>query len=196
MDYNGQEMGATPSMMILKEPAASDRPEGPGERVLIGRATRPQALNGWFRVQPEVDDLALFEPGLEIWLETLGESAQRYRIEAARFRHRMVQLKLEGVESVEDAESLRGRLIYVDQDKLPALPKDSFYHYEITGCKAYKPDGAFLGEVKEVQPGASGDLIVIKNGENEILVPAAKEFVRSIDITNRKVVVEPPEVAP
>lgn len=175
----------------------NDRPERerqqPDALVLVGKVTRPQALRGWFRVLPEADDLEVFAPGRDIWMAARNRSIEAYRIEHVEIRQRIVLLKVAGIDSIEAVEPYRGQLIYLDQETLPPLPEDSFYYFELAGCRVILEDESELGIIHEVQAGSGGDLIVVRQGDREILIPAAREFVKSVSIAEKIVVVELPE---
>ena len=49
--------------------------------------------------------------------------------------------------------------------------------------------GAEIGTIKDVVRLPAGDTWVIRNGEKEILIPGVKEFIRSVDVGRRKVVI-------
>lgn len=165
----------------------------PEDWILVGRATRPQALRGAFRLQPEVDDPeAVFQPGSTVCLMT-ESGAKRFEVERVENRPKFVVLKLAGVDSVEQAERLRGQLLYMPEAELPELPGDSFYYFELQGCQVVLPDETVLGEVREVQPGPTGDMLLIRRGEKEYLIPAVTEIVRSIDLDEGVIRIEPPE---
>jgi len=174
---------------------ASSNPAPPeqDDLIVVGKLTRAQALKGRFRVQPEVDDLDFFRPGLQIWMAPRARQLELFEVERVELRARLVVLKVKGIDSIEQVEKYRGQLLYVKSEELPELPEDSFYFYDLIGCKVVMLDGSLLGEVKEIQPGASGELIVVKKGEQEVLIPAAKEFVKAVDITNKTLIVDLPE---
>lgn len=167
-------------------------PQEDEERVLVGQITRPQALKGWLRVKPEVDDWELLKPGLPVWTGLPGKIPVRFDVEAVRIQPKCLVMKLQGIDTIDDAERLRGQLLYVEKELLPPLEEDSFYYYELVGCQVELPDKTIVGEVEEVRPGAAGDLIVVKKEGKELLVPAVKDIVKSVDITNRLIVIDPP----
>lgn len=168
---------------------------GPGDReslVPVGKVTRPQALKGWFRVATELDEIECLQAGTVLMLES-AKGLESVEVEGVRLQKEQVILKLTGVNSADEAENLRGHFLYIKSEDLPALPEDSFYYYELTGCRVYLPDESYLGKVEDIQPGASGDLLVVGKGKAEVLIPAVKDFFRSVDIEEGIIVIDPPE---
>jgi len=163
------------------------------EWIMVGRITRPQALKGWFRLQPEIDDLEVFSPGLRISIAPESGRPRELEIEQVQIRPRLVLLKAVGIDSCEAADSLRGQIVYLAASALPELPEDSFYYYELIGCKVVQTDGSPVGEVREIQPGPGGDIVIIQREKDEIMIPAAKAFIKSIDMKERTIMIDPPE---
>jgi 16S rRNA processing protein RimM len=165
-------------------------PEG---MVSVGRITKPQALRGAVRVHPEVDDFAIFQPEVQLGVRSGKNPLRWMKIVKVEYRSSLVIVKLEGVEDVDQAEQLRGAELFMYEEDLPGLPEDSFYYYEMTGCKVVLPDGSQVGQVVDIIPGAGGDLIVVHTSEGEKLVPAVGAIVRRIDTGSGVIEIDPPE---
>ncbi len=103
-------------------------------------------------------------------------------------------LRLEGVDSREDAEALRNTELLVDVADLPALDDpDSFYDHELVGLTARLADGSELGAVVEVRHEAQ-DLLVVRGPDGaEHLIPFVAAIVPTVDVAGGFVVVDPPE---
>ena len=77
-------------------------------------------------------------------------------------------------------------LSFWDGSVLPAPDPDSFYVFQLVGLDAIDEDGAPLGRVVEVHPGAANDNVELHDGR---LVPLVEDAVREIDIEGGKLVV-------
>ena len=99
---------------------------------------------------------------------------------------------LEGVSDRTAAESLIKAILLMDADadKLPDEP-DSWYDHQLVGLKALR-DGVEVGEVIRVEHLPSQDLLIIKAGEQEVMVPFVKAMVPSLDLAAGTLVVTPP----
>jgi 16S rRNA processing protein RimM len=63
---------------------------------------------------------------------------------------------------------------------------------DLDGCEVLTEEGELLGVLKDVYPTGANDVFSVKLGEREILVPALKEVVLSIDLTAKKITVRLP----
>jgi 16S rRNA processing protein RimM len=97
-------------------------------------------------------------------------------------------LRFHGIEHRNQAEELVGKYLSVTSDELVTLPEDSYFHFELVGMKVYTEAGAFLGEIREVLNMPANDIWVVA-GEQEILIPAVKQYVLDVDRNNRRVTV-------
>jgi 16S rRNA processing protein RimM len=111
-----------------------------------------------------------------------------------------VVLKFAGVESISDAEQLAGLELQIPFEQRVELEEGAAYVSDVVGCEVWirNADGQrLLGTVSEVQFGAGeAPLLVVraKSGAGqEILVPYAEEFLKSVDFRQRRIEMELPE---
>lgn len=161
--------------------------------VTVGRITRPHGHKGAVMVQPETDFAAeRFREGSELaW--TRGGDVARIRITASReFRGRWVVM-LDGVESMNDAETLRGLELRVAEADLHPLDPGTHYVHDLEGCEVTTLAGERIGRVERVQFGSSAPLLVVGGSSGEVLVPLVDEICRRIDPASKRIIVELPE---
>lgn len=64
---------------------------------------------------------------------------------------------------------------------------------DLAECHVFTPEGECLGRLVDVLPSGGHDIFVVQDGKREILIPALKKVVRSIDLSQRRVEVILPE---
>ncbi|MCR9147387.1 MAG: ribosome maturation factor RimM [Rhodobacteraceae bacterium] len=103
--------------------------------------------------------------------------------------------RLSGVTTKEQADSLRGVRLYVERDRLPALPDDEYYHADLIGVEVFDTGGALLGRVKSVQNHGASDLLEIHGPglKSTVLLPFTLDAVPTVDLTAGRIVADPPE---
>ncbi len=101
---------------------------------------------------------------------------------------------LKGIDTVEAAEPLVKAVVSVRYDALPSLPEDEFYWVDVIGCLVVDEEGAPLGEVSAVEPGAASDFLVVRRpGKEDAYLPVVEAFLRKVDTAARRVIASPPE---
>ncbi len=126
-------------------------------------------------------------------------SRRELQLEEHWFHKGGVVLKFAGVNSINDAEQLKGWEVQVSGEQRTKLEPGAEYVSEIIGCDVWINGGQrFLGRVSEVQFGAGeAPLLVVKLPvcavQNEVLVPFAEEFVKKFDVANKRIDMELPD---
>ena len=98
---------------------------------------------------------------------------------------------LKGVENRERANMLRGGVVSVDRTRIP-LEEGEYLLADLVGCRVYLPDQSFYGIVVRIELGPQ-DRLVIHNDGMERLLPCVDEFLHSVDVVNKQIVIDPPE---
>jgi 16S rRNA processing protein RimM len=165
------------------------------DMVAIGRVVKPQGRRGELAVEPLTDRPDRF-PGLRsAWVPGSDGAAREVRVDSCWPHKGRYVLKLEGVDTIEDAERFRGLELRIGQEALAALPAGSYYHHELVGLAVEDDEGRGLGRVHEVmETGGEAPVLVIRGGPSgEVLLPLADAFVRRVDLEGRRMLVKAPE---
>ena len=98
-------------------------------------------------------------------------------------------MKVEEINSPEDAQAYKGFEVQVEKD-YKNMEKDTYYFVDIVGCEVLDENGQVLGIVSQVEEfPAQLTLRVKRKGQADFLVPYVKAFIRSVDIENKKIVI-------
>ena len=128
----------------------------------------------------------------ELYLDKNGEKP----VEIARaYPHKnVVIMKIEGIDTVEDAQKLIGKTLYMDRDDVE-LPEDVFYIQDIIGLTVKDIDsGEVYGKISDVyQNGATDVYSIKKENGTELMFPYIDEVVKKIDIEAGEMLIKPLE---
>ena len=162
----------------------------------MGRLRKPHGLKGDCAVFPLTDEPAsVFAPGGEVWVKNLaGEVvAGPLTIERSRSYHREWLVGFRGYGAIEAVEGWRGHFLVADRARLRPLAADEVYLHELTGFAVRDGHGAALGLVSDLEEGPAGLVLTIQGEKREFLLPYKKEFVRTVNRSERVLVVVLPE---
>ena len=141
-----------------------------------GRITSPHGVRGEVKIVPWADS-----PDYLCGFEALYINGSRFALQAARVHKNTVIAKLDGIESINDAEAFRGKTVCIDRGEAE-LPEGRHFIVDLIGLEAIDNDtGERLGIIKEILPLEPNSIYVI-DGAREILVPAVDEFLIKVDI--------------
>jgi 16S rRNA processing protein RimM len=151
----------------------------------VGRVTRAHGINGEVSVLilSEVEDR--FAEGAQMFLE----DGRRLTVAGARPHRSHLLVKFEEIPDRTAAETLHQRYLFVDRATVPPAPEGSFWPHELEGCGVVTEGGRSLGVIREVVHGEANDIWVTGSTEDEVLVPALKDVIVSVDVAAKRVVV-------
>ena len=142
-----------------------------------------KGLAGSVRIEALTDHPERLAEGESIWIE--DEPTPRSILEAG-WGGRVPYIRLEGIADREAAERLVGR--YLEAPANP-LPPDTYYWHQLIGLTAVDEAGSELGQVVEVFRAGENDVYRIEGAGTELLIPALRDVVRSIDLAAGRMVV-------
>lgn len=156
--------------------------------VVVGRIVTAHGVRGEVKVEPLSDFPERFSRGSRLWLDGVERVVQ-----SGRWQRSQVIVKLAGIESRNDAETLRGKDLTVPN--IAELPPGEgvYYLHDIVGLRAVTRDGESLGEVYDVLSTGSNDVYVVRGERGELLLPALDDVVIEVDVPGGRIVLDVPE---
>ncbi len=164
----------------------------------------PQGRRGEVLAELHTDFPQRFEERRQLSGLAPDGSRRELQLEEHWFHKGGVVLKFAGVDSISDAERLKGFEVQLPREQRTELEAGAAYVSEIVGCEVWIDGGKqFLGSVSDVQFGAGeAPLLVVQlpavalpvPGRNrEVLLPFAEEFVTRQDLGGRRIEMQLPE---
>jgi 16S rRNA processing protein RimM len=158
----------------------------------VGRITGAHGLKGALRFRPDNPDSDTLEQVKRIFLEREGAAAREFRLTAMTPLNATTRrITLEGVADIDTAESLKGAVVMLATEDVPAPKQGEFYYYEAIGCEVFLTDGSRLGTIEEIFSNGAHDIWVVRDAEREVLVPVIEDVVKAMDLAARRVTIEP-----
>ena len=163
----------------------------PGRRVLIGRIVGLYGVQGWLKIE------SWAEPRMKIfdyqpWLLST-ESGSETQIAGAKGRQqgKGMVAQLPGIDDREQAAALIGMDIHVAREQLPPPGKDEYYWVDLEGLEVVTTEDVVLGRVSHLFATGSNDVVVVRDGARERLIPFIQgSYVLSVDMSAKRMVVD------
>jgi len=153
----------------------------------IGKVVGTHGIKGALRIQPWSDDADFLSNFKTLYLK----DKTPLKVVSAKPHGNVSVVILEGTESIEDAEKLRGKILLCKRNDAN-IPEGRYFVDEIISCKVYDyKTGALLGVLTDVSKTGANDVWHIENNGKEYLVPAIESVIVSVDIDEEKVVISP-----
>lgn len=154
--------------------------ERDGEAVLVGLIVRPHGLAGEVVVEPWSDAPERFRPGGVLDARPRDGVPRRLVVAGGRPFGARLLVRFEGVATRDDAEALRESELLIPRSEVAPLPPGRHYRFELVGLTVRDRAGAVLGRVTDVFATGSNDVIVVRGGERELLLPAIESVLLEV----------------
>lgn len=159
----------------------------------LGKIAKKYSFKGEVILKLDTDQPEIYE-NLEAVLVDFGKTLVPYFIEKSLFQKgNQLRVRFEDVNTEQDAELLLKKDIYLPLHLLPKLEGTKFYYHEITGFMLEDINYGEIGRIDSINDASSQPLFVIKNENEDILIPMVDDFIEKIDRQNKKVIVKTPE---
>ncbi|HEV8023577.1 MAG TPA: ribosome maturation factor RimM [Candidatus Nanopelagicales bacterium] len=159
--------------------------------VVVGRIGRPHGIRGAISIEVRTDEPdRRLAPGCVV----VTDSGVSLRIESSTWHSGRLLLTFEGYTDRTSVEALRGEIISVERDELeePDDPEE-FYDSALVECQVFDTAGETIGIVREVAHLPAQDMLVVDTADGrEVLIPFVAAIVPTVDIAERRIVVDPP----
>ncbi len=120
----------------------------------------------------------------------LEEGYRGFVVEFVEIKRGVVLLRLKGVKNREAAKQLVNKEIFVPEELRMQPPEGYYFLDDIVGLLVFDRSGKQIGRVTDVISHAANDVLVVRDGEREVLIPVVRQFVKTIDLDRGQIIVE------
>lgn len=162
--------------------------------IVLGRIVAPFGVKGWVKVHPFGDDPLSWRDMPQWWLADSAEAPEAawQPVKLAGFRAHGGGLiaSFEGVADRNGAEALQGRYIAAPREALPSTSEDEYYWGDLVGLAVVNQAGETLGTVDALMSTGAHDVLQVRDGDEERLIPFVAAYVLDVDLPARTIRVE------
>ncbi len=156
---------------------------------VVGKILKPHGIKGSVKAEVITSFPEHFLELKTVFIEQENQK-QAYSIEEARLSDRFVFIKFSEINSVEQAETLRNKYIFITADQLTPLQEDEYYIHDLIGLTVVDEEGRMLGQISDVWSYLANDVYVLQTPDKkEKLIPAIKSVVKAVNLKERTMTV-------
>jgi 16S rRNA processing protein RimM len=164
--------------------------------VVVAKIVRPQGRHGELLADLLTDFPERFAERKRLFLLPAKSSPREIALDRHWLHQGRVVLKFAGIDSINDAETLRGLEVAIPRAERAPLDEDAVYIADLIGCQLIDTrSGAAVGEITEVdrESTATPLLVVQTPARGQALIPFARAYHPTIDLAAKKISLELPE---
>lgn len=163
----------------------------------LGYTSKVHGKQGELIIKLDVDNPEVYN-GLESVLIQLNKKDKLlipfFITQAQTLNNGTLRIKIEDVETVDEAKQLVGKETYLPLAALPKLSGNQFYYHEVTGFRVNDTKLGELGIIQKVLDFPTQAIFeVINTDEKEILIPISDDIIQNVDRDNKTITVTTPE---
>ncbi len=161
------------------------------EYLEIGQIVGTHGVRGEMRLNPWCDGPAFVKQFRTLYGDAQGRES--VNVLSCRPHGNIVLLQIEGVTTVEQAQALRGKVLYMKRSDAH-LPEGKWFVAELIGCRCVDADdnAKEYGTVTDVASGTANDVWTVRTPDKgDVLIPAIKDVVVRCDVAQNVVYLRP-----
>ena len=155
----------------------------------LGKVNNTHGLKGEVKFELWCDGIDYIKQLKKVYLDNEGK--QSLTLVGARPQKHIAILKFREIQSVEEAEQLKNKILYCNRDDA-TIDEDAYYLADVIGCFVIDADsGKTYGKIVDVMNYGSCDIYDVKTATQHTLVPAIPDIIDQIDTDNGEVRIRP-----
>ena len=155
--------------------------------VIVGKIVNTRGLKGTLKVISNssfIDER--FSKGNKLFIDVNGELKEMEVLSSSK-DPKFIYVTFKGYEDINLVEKYKGCDLKFPIENLRELEEDNYYYYQLMDCEVYLNE-TLIGKVVSIETSHKNEMIRIKDKENkEHLVLFMKQFVKDVDIENKKI---------
>jgi 16S rRNA processing protein RimM len=148
--------------------------------IVMARIAGAFGIKGWLKLQvftEYADSLDAFDA----WFLSSPKGWEEVEVEDFAVNAKAVVVKLKGIDDRTAAEKLMKREIAVPRDWLDDEDDGSYYWVDLIGSEVVNEAGERLGIVETLMQTGANDVLVVKLGSTETLIPFVEDYLVNVD---------------
>ena len=151
----------------------------------VGQIVNTHGIKGEVKVIPLTDDPRRFD-----YLDHVLINGNEVKIENCKYQKDRVIVKLENINSIEEAERLKEKYMEVERENAVELDEDCYFFADLKECTVYDTEGKEIGPIYDIIQTKNNDVYWIRKPK-ELLIPVLKDIVMDINIDDKKIIIKP-----
>lgn len=151
----------------------------------IGKIVNTHGIKGEVKVLATSENPERYKKLKKVYIDGIEKKVTGCKLQPNR-----VILKIEGIDSIEDATKYKNKELMIVREDAIKLPEGRYFVCDLRGCRVESEKGVYFGELYDVIFTGSNDVYWIKNNKEELLVPVLEDIVLDINIEKKLIIIK------
>ena len=158
----------------------------------LGRVAKTHGLKGEVTIKLEADDPTAYLEMKHFFLE-INKVLTPFFVEKITMSGDKFFIAIQDVKTIEAAQHLFGKAVYLPLEMLPKLSVKQFYFHEIVGFTVVDTEKGELGPISQVLEYPTQAILQVMKGKKEILIPILDQVIQNVDRDMKILTITAPE---
>ena len=159
------------------------------DHLVIGKITGHYGIKGWVKVfsySVPINNILNYKN----WFFLFNDDFINYALIDAKEHQKKIIAKFANIDTRDDAKEIIGKDVFINQLDLKKLEDNEYYWRDLEGLSVITAEGFYLGKIQYLFETGANDVMVVKEGDSEYLIPySLGNIVTDINLDKRKVTV-------
>ncbi len=158
--------------------------------IAVARIAKSVGTRGEVKIHLLTDDGQRFKKLETAWIGREANEVHEFEIAGVRFNRDQPILKFRGIDSRNAADALQGSYVFVTPECAVKPRPGSYLIHDLIDMEVFTEEGVQVGVVKDVWRLPANDVLVVQDGEKEVLVPFIKKIMKRVDMKRNVIVID------
>lgn len=153
--------------------------------VIMGRIAAAHGIRGWVKIQTYTEHLDSLKDYKSWWIGHETGPWREVKVSQCEVHNKTLAALLQDCLDRTAAEKLKGLLIAIPRSSLPQQGSEEYYWSDLIGLDVVNEDGMSLGVVANLLETGANQILSVKSGTGEILIPFVASAIKQVDLKNK-----------
>ena len=163
------------------------------KQIPLGQVLKPHGIKGELKILFYNEESNSLKKDQIVFLEDSQEGFYEYKVEKIFYLFRKNRIKFFDINTIEEANQLRGYTLNVLRSDLPKLSKNEYYLNDLVGYSVVDSTSKVYGDVNSVLALPANNVLSIMKGDKEYLIPLIPDVVINVDQEKGIIIIDPLE---
>ena len=152
---------------------------------LVGRIINTHGIKGELKIINE-SNFDRFKKGNVLYI-LKDDKYEEIKVSSVRYHQNFVLITINDLNNINDVLKYVGCNIYTDKHE--ELEEGHYYFDDLIGCTVFDEDSNKIGQVLDIMENPTQDVLEVDTGKKIAFIPFVEEFIKDVDIENKKIIV-------
>ena len=163
------------------------------KKIPLGEILKPHGIKGELKILFYNEESKSLQKNQKVFLESPQKNIIEYKIERIFYSFRKNRIKFFDINTIDEADDLRGCIVNVDRNDLPKINDSEYYLIDLVGYSLIDNYNTNYGKVIEVLTLPANNVLNVSKDNKEYLIPLIDDVVLEVNQNKEEIIIDPIE---